>query len=57
MNRLAAEVALVLAMKCAVLWLLWWASFSEPLARHMRVEPAHIERQFMPPAQPEAGDG
>jgi hypothetical protein len=46
-NTLAVEIAAVLAIKAVVLWLLWWSCFSEPLARHMRVEPAVIERLLL----------
>lgn len=52
-NTLAIEIAAVLAIKAVLLWLLWWAFFSDPLARNMRVEPEVIERQLLQSVQQE----
>jgi hypothetical protein len=55
-SPLACEISLVVALKFLLLWLLWLAFFSQPVARHMRLEPVQVERQLLHvPALEEAG--
>ncbi len=57
MSPLAREITLVLALKFLLLWLLWQAFFSPPVARHMRLDSAHVQRQLLySPSTPEHAD-
>lgn len=42
-SPLAREITLVLVLKFLLLWLLWRAFFSQPLAPHMRLDPARVD--------------
>jgi hypothetical protein len=43
----ACEITLILLFKIVLLWLIWWAFFSAPVARHMRLDPAQVQQQFL----------
>jgi len=49
----AREISLILIVKALLLGLIWWAFFSEPVARHMRVEPAQIDQVILNAPSPE----
>ena len=46
-SPLAREITLILVLKFALLWLLWQAFFSQPLAIHMRLDPARVADQLL----------
>ncbi|WP_395826309.1 cytochrome oxidase putative small subunit CydP [Collimonas sp.] len=46
---LAVEITLILAIKIALLTLLWKAFFSEPQTKKMRMPTALVEQHFLPP--------
>ncbi|MGH8614409.1 MAG: cytochrome oxidase putative small subunit CydP [Gammaproteobacteria bacterium] len=48
-SGLAIEIATVLVVKALALALIWWASFSEPIAPSMRLEPDAVTRQLLAP--------
>jgi len=50
MSPFAREISLVLLVKFALLCLIWWAFFSEPLTRDMQLDPARVERQLLQPS-------
>jgi hypothetical protein len=52
-SPLAREITLVLVLKFVLLWLLWQACFSQPLATHMRLDPARVADRLLhtPPPQ------
>jgi hypothetical protein len=60
MSRLspfAREITLVLLLKFLLLWLMWQAFFSQPVAHHMRLDSAQVQRQVLnPPPTPENAD-
>jgi hypothetical protein len=37
-SRLTLEICIILAVKVLLLWLLWWASFSNPIPKQVRQE-------------------
>ena len=43
----AREISLILLIKFLLLVLIWWAFFSEPAAKHMRLDPARVEQQLL----------
>jgi len=47
LSPLAREITLVLILKLALLGLIWWAFFSEPAARHMRLDPDRVQQQLL----------
>lgn len=46
---LAVEITLILALKVALLTLLWKAFFSEPQTKKMRMPTALVEQHFLTP--------
>jgi hypothetical protein len=48
----AREIAWVLILKFLLLWAIWWAFFSDPSARHMRLELFQVEQRLLIPAFP-----
>ncbi|CAN5709525.1 hypothetical protein BH18PSE1_BH18PSE1_03470 [soil metagenome] len=46
-SGLAIEIVAVLVVKALALALIWWASFSEPIAPSMRLEPDVVTRQLL----------
>ena len=49
-SRLAWEIAVVLAVKVLLLYLIWVAWFSQPTARHMQVPTGDMARHMLAPA-------
>jgi hypothetical protein len=49
---LAREIALILVLKFVLLWVIWWAFFSDPAARHMQLDRSQVQRQLLNPAFP-----
>ncbi|MFH0343787.1 MAG: cytochrome oxidase putative small subunit CydP [Chromatiales bacterium] len=43
----AIEIVAVLVVKTVALALIWWASFSEPIAPSMQLEPDAVTRQLL----------
>jgi hypothetical protein len=54
LSPFAREISLILLIKFVLLVLIWWAFFSEPPARHMRIDPARVDQQLLrvPAADP-----
>lgn len=50
-NRLAAEISLMLVIKCCLLWLAWNQWFAQPVAPHMRVADTQLQTHFFPSSQ------
>jgi hypothetical protein len=50
---LGRDIAVILVVKLAALALLWWAFFSDPLARHMTIEAPRVGAHLVPSANPE----
>jgi len=48
-SGLAIEIAAVLVVKTVALALIWWTSFSEPIAPSMRLEPEAVTQQLLAP--------
>ena len=46
-SRYAREITVVLLVKAIALAAIWWAFFSQPVADHMRIEPAQVERAIL----------
>ncbi len=53
LSPLGRDLTLVLAIKFAALFLLWWAFFSQPPAPHMTVPVARVEAHLVPSPSPE----
>ena len=51
-SPLAREIASVLILKFVLLWLIWWAFFSDPVARHMQLDLSQVQQQLLTPAFP-----
>ena len=49
---LAREIALVLIFKFALLWMIWWAFFSDPAARQLQLDLSQVQQQLLKPAVP-----
>jgi hypothetical protein len=49
---LAREITWVLILKFLLLWMIWWAFFSDPPARHMQLELSQVEHRLLIPASP-----
>ncbi|HWW68627.1 MAG TPA: hypothetical protein VN089_01680 [Duganella sp.] len=51
---LALAITLALIVKALILYGLWWAFFSAPQAKHMRMPTATVEQHLLapPPATP-----
>ena len=49
-SPLAREIALILILKFVLLWMIWWAFFSDPPARHMQLELSQVEQRLLNPA-------
>jgi hypothetical protein len=49
LSVLAREITLVLVLKLLLLGLIWWTFFSEPAARHMRLDPDRVQQQLLQP--------
>ena len=47
LSLLAREITLVLVLKLLLLGLIWWAFFSEPAARHMRLDPDRVQQHLL----------
>ena len=47
LTGLAIEIVAVLVVKTVALALIWWVSFSEPIAPSMRLEPDVVTRQLL----------
>jgi type II secretory pathway component PulM len=47
LSPLAREITLALVLKLLLLGLIWWAFFSEPAARHMRLDPDRVQQQLL----------
>jgi hypothetical protein len=57
LSPLAREITLVLLLKFLLLWLMWQAFFSQPVAHHMRLDSAQVQRQLLTsPPNPEHAD-
>ena len=46
------EIALILVLKFVLLWVIWWAFFSDPAARHMQLDLSQVQQQLLNPAFP-----
>ncbi len=53
LGPLGRDLSVVLAIKLAVLVLLWWAFFSHPLAPNMTVAVPRVEAHLVPSPSPE----
>ena len=53
--QLAREIFVVLAVKAAALFVIWWMWFSAPEAKHMQMPSEQVQHRFVqaPSAQPE----
>ncbi|HEV8517572.1 MAG TPA: hypothetical protein VGQ54_03295 [Burkholderiales bacterium] len=51
-SPLAREITWVLILKFLLLWMIWWAFFSDPPARHMQLELSQVEHRLLIPASP-----
>jgi hypothetical protein len=49
---LAREITWVLILKFLLLWMIWWAFFSDPPARPMQLELSQVEHRLLIPASP-----
>lgn len=49
---MAREIALILILKFVLLWVIWWAFFSDPAAHHMQLEISEVQQQLLNPAFP-----
>nr|WP_315397922.1 cytochrome oxidase putative small subunit CydP [uncultured Duganella sp.] len=49
---LALAITLALVVKALILYGLWYAFFSAPQAKHMRMPTATVEQHLMAPAAP-----
>lgn len=49
---LALAITLALIVKVLILYGLWYAFFSAPQAKHMRMPTASVEQHLLAPAQP-----
>jgi hypothetical protein len=54
---LAAEIAVLLAVKLALLFVLARLFFAEPQAKHMRMEPTRVEQRLLAPRSIEVFGG
>ena len=55
MSPLGRDIAVILVVKLVVLYALWLAFFSAPVARHMTMDPRTVELQVTGPSpHPEA---
>ena len=48
-SPLAREIAWVLLLKFLLLWMIWWAFFSDPPTHHMQLERSQIEQRLLIP--------
>jgi hypothetical protein len=46
-NRFALEITLIVIVKALILYGFWFAFFSQPLAKHMRVSPAQMDNHMI----------
>ena len=46
-GALGRELLIVLAVKAAVLFAIWWAWFSAPQAEHMRMAPERVQQRLV----------
>ena len=46
----AREITFVLILKFVLLWVIWWAFFSDPAARPMQLELSQVEQRSLIPA-------
>jgi hypothetical protein len=51
-SPLAREIALILVLKFVLLWVIWWAFFSDPATRHMQLDLSQVQQQLLNPAFP-----
>ena len=49
---LALAITLALIVKAGILYGLWYAFFSAPQVKHMRMPTAKVEQHLLPPAAP-----
>jgi hypothetical protein len=49
---LVREIALILVLKFVLLWVIWWAFFSDPAARPMQLDLSQVQQQLLNPAFP-----
>ncbi len=47
-SRFALEILLILLVKAAVLYGIWWAWFSAPEAKHMRLPEERVQQRLIP---------
>jgi hypothetical protein len=48
LSRFAIEILLILLLKAVVLYGIWWAWFSAPEAKHMRLPEARVQQRLIP---------
>ena len=54
LSPLARDIVIVLVVKAVVLWVIWFAFFRTPVARHMTMDPTEVAQQVAGPrANPE----
>jgi len=51
-SPLAREIALILILKFALLWMIWWAFFSDPQVRQMQLDTPRVQQRLLSPALP-----
>ena len=51
-SRTAREIAWVLILKFLLLWMIWWAFFSDPPARPMQIDLSQAEQRLLITAFP-----
>ncbi len=47
LSVLAREITLALVLKLLLLGLIWWAFFSAPATRHMRLDPDRVQQHLL----------
>ena len=52
MSPLARDIVVILVVKAVVLYVLWFAFFRTPVARHMTMDPKAVELQVAGPRPP-----
>jgi hypothetical protein len=49
LSPLARDIVIILVIKAVVLYLIWFAFFRAPVARHMTMDPAEVAQQIAGP--------